>query len=156
MEDSRGLEHAVVACFLKTEVKIASRNTDLWSLNAHLVSCCRATVYHDLFFPQFVVIASIVTTHELKYEDYTFPSWANSLGWCIAMSSMLAVPLYAIYKFLSVPGTFKQVSNILHWSSSWFNMTQYMSKYVKAPKISGSIPKHVNLITIMYIYIFVS
>uniref|UniRef100_A0AAR2J391 Transporter n=1 Tax=Pygocentrus nattereri TaxID=42514 RepID=A0AAR2J391_PYGNA len=56
-----------------------------------------------------VVIASILTTRELKYDNYIFPYWANLVGWGIAMSSMMFVPLYAIYKFLSLPGTFKQV-----------------------------------------------
>ncbi|XP_062845439.1 sodium-dependent noradrenaline transporter [Trichomycterus rosablanca] len=55
-----------------------------------------------------VVIASIVTANDLKYEDYIFPSWALWVGWSISMSSMIFVPLYAVYKFLSLPGTFKQ------------------------------------------------
>ncbi|KAI4880229.1 hypothetical protein NFI96_002973 [Prochilodus magdalenae] len=55
-----------------------------------------------------VVIASIVTTRDLKYDDYVFPDWALLLGWGIAMSSMIFVPIYAIYKFLTLPGTFKQ------------------------------------------------
>uniref|UniRef100_A0A4W4HBN0 Transporter n=1 Tax=Electrophorus electricus TaxID=8005 RepID=A0A4W4HBN0_ELEEL len=55
-----------------------------------------------------VVLASIVTTSELKYEDYVFPRWSVWMGWGIALSSMLFVPFYAIYKFLSLPGTFKQ------------------------------------------------
>lgn len=59
---------------------------------------------------QFVVIASTVTSSGLKYDDYVFPHWANVVGWGVAMSSMMFVPGYAIYKFLSVKGTFKQVS----------------------------------------------
>uniref|UniRef100_A0AAQ4S267 Transporter n=1 Tax=Gasterosteus aculeatus aculeatus TaxID=481459 RepID=A0AAQ4S267_GASAC len=59
-------------------------------------------------FLLFVVIASAVTSSGLKYDDYVFPNWANVVGWCVAMSSMLFVPCYAIYKFCSVKGTFKQ------------------------------------------------
>ncbi|XP_063044243.1 sodium-dependent noradrenaline transporter [Engraulis encrasicolus] len=59
-------------------------------------------------FLLFVVIASVVTSSGLKYDDYIFPWWANVIGWSIAMSSMLFVPFYAIYKFLSVPGSFKE------------------------------------------------
>ncbi|KAL0188918.1 hypothetical protein M9458_016017, partial [Cirrhinus mrigala] len=55
-----------------------------------------------------VVIASIVTSGDLKYDDYIFPSWSNTVGWFIALSSMLSVPIYAIYKFLTLPGTFKE------------------------------------------------
>uniref|UniRef100_A0A8C7DAU8 Transporter n=1 Tax=Oncorhynchus kisutch TaxID=8019 RepID=A0A8C7DAU8_ONCKI len=57
-----------------------------------------------------VVIASIVTSTGLSYDDYVFPSWSNVIGWGVALSSMMFVPIYAIYKFLSMPGTFKQVS----------------------------------------------
>lgn len=70
-----------------------------------------------LFYPslsfspsQFVVVASTLTSSSLKYDEYVFPYWANFVGWGIAMSSMLFVPVYAIYKFLSLPGTFKEVS----------------------------------------------
>uniref|UniRef100_A0A7N6C1E5 Transporter n=1 Tax=Anabas testudineus TaxID=64144 RepID=A0A7N6C1E5_ANATE len=59
-------------------------------------------------FLLFVVIASTVTSSGLKYDDYTFPYWSNLVGWGVAMSSMLFVPSYAIYKLLSVPGTFKE------------------------------------------------
>uniref|UniRef100_A0A8C8IUB5 Transporter n=1 Tax=Oncorhynchus tshawytscha TaxID=74940 RepID=A0A8C8IUB5_ONCTS len=57
-----------------------------------------------------VVIASIVTSTGLSYDDYVFPSWSNVIGWGVALSSMMFVPIYAIYKFLSMPGTFKQVN----------------------------------------------
>ncbi|XP_075262902.1 creatine transporter-like [Convolutriloba macropyga] len=38
----------------------------------------------------------------LKYEDYTYPTWSSLMGWTIALSSCLAVPvtaLYQLYKF---------------------------------------------------------
>lgn len=59
-------------------------------------------------FLLFVVIASTVTATGLKYDDYVFPYWSNVIGWTIAMSSMLFVPVYAVYKFCTVPGTFKE------------------------------------------------
>ncbi|XP_041078417.1 sodium-dependent noradrenaline transporter [Polyodon spathula] len=59
-------------------------------------------------FLLFVVIASIVKMETLTYDDYTFPPWASLIGWGITMSSVLFVPAYAIYKFLTVRGTFKE------------------------------------------------
>lgn len=58
---------------------------------------------------QFVVVASTLTSSGLKYDEYIFPNWSNLVGWGIAMSSMLFVPFYAIYKFFSLPGSFKEV-----------------------------------------------
>uniref|UniRef100_A0A8C4DK25 Transporter n=1 Tax=Dicentrarchus labrax TaxID=13489 RepID=A0A8C4DK25_DICLA len=51
---------------------------------------------------------STLTSSVLKYDEYVFPHWSNVVGWGVAMSSMLFVPCYAIYKFLSVSGTFKE------------------------------------------------
>uniref|UniRef100_A0A8C6PHB1 Transporter n=1 Tax=Nothobranchius furzeri TaxID=105023 RepID=A0A8C6PHB1_NOTFU len=59
-------------------------------------------------FLLFVVIASTLTSSGLKYNDYVFPDWSNHLGWMVALSSMMFVPCYAIYKFLTVPGTLKE------------------------------------------------
>lgn len=68
---------------------------------------------------QFVVIASTVTSAGLRYDEYVFPNWTNVVGWGVAMSSMLFVPFYAIYKFFSVPGTFKEVSIRTGWTRSF-------------------------------------
>ncbi|XP_006000314.1 sodium-dependent noradrenaline transporter [Latimeria chalumnae] len=55
-----------------------------------------------------VVIVSIVKFKPLAYEDYIFPKWANLVGWGIALSSMMLVPIYAIYKFMSMRGSYKE------------------------------------------------
>ncbi|XP_053555541.1 sodium-dependent noradrenaline transporter [Bombina bombina] len=59
-------------------------------------------------FLLFVVIVSIVTFKPLTYDDYTFPTWAHWTGWGIALSSMIMVPVYFLYKFFTVRGSFKQ------------------------------------------------
>ncbi|KAG8512412.1 Sodium-dependent dopamine transporter [Galemys pyrenaicus] len=59
---------------------------------------------------QFVVVVSIVTFRPPHYGTYVFPEWANTLGWTIAASSMSMVPIYAAYKFYSLPGTLREVS----------------------------------------------
>uniref|UniRef100_A0A8C3MB20 Transporter n=3 Tax=Passeriformes TaxID=9126 RepID=A0A8C3MB20_GEOPR len=64
-------------------------------------------------FLLFVVIVSIINFKPLTYDDYTFPLWANRIGWGIALSSMVLVPAYIIYKFMNVRGTFKEVSGTL-------------------------------------------
>uniref|UniRef100_A0A5F9CKU5 Transporter n=1 Tax=Oryctolagus cuniculus TaxID=9986 RepID=A0A5F9CKU5_RABIT len=56
-------------------------------------------------FLLFVVVVSIVNFKPLTYDDYVFPPWANWMGWGIALSSMVLVPSYVIYKFLSIPGS---------------------------------------------------
>ncbi|GCB67649.1 hypothetical protein scyTo_0013731, partial [Scyliorhinus torazame] len=59
-------------------------------------------------FLLFVVIVSIVKFKPLTYDEYIFPNWANLVGWGIAVSSMSLVPIYAIYKLLTIRGTLKE------------------------------------------------
>ncbi|XP_076988589.1 sodium-dependent noradrenaline transporter isoform X1 [Tamandua tetradactyla] len=59
-------------------------------------------------FLLFVVVVSIVNFKPLTYDDYIFPPWANWVGWGIALSSMVLVPAYTIYKFLSTRGSFRE------------------------------------------------
>ena len=33
-----------------------------------------------------------------SYDDYTYPSWANALGWLLTMSSVLMVPLVILWR----------------------------------------------------------
>ncbi|XP_036918850.1 sodium-dependent dopamine transporter [Sturnira hondurensis] len=70
-----------------------------WRLCWKFVSPC---------FLLFVVVVSIVTFRPPHYGDYVFPEWANALGWTIAASSMSMVPIYAAYKFYSLPGSLRE------------------------------------------------
>ena len=57
----------------------------------------------------------------VKYKNYVFPSWAEYLGWCIALSSIIAIPIYAIVLFTKQTGTMKEV--------------RYISKYLLFVKL---------------------
>lgn len=57
-----------------------------------------------------MVVVSFATFNPPVYGSYTFPPWANMVGWCLAMSSMSMVPLYAIYKLCVLPGKLCNVS----------------------------------------------
>ncbi|XP_058458136.1 sodium-dependent dopamine transporter isoform X1 [Malaya genurostris] len=64
-------------------------------------------------FLLFIIIYGLIGYEPLSYEDYTYPPWANILGWCIAGSSMIMIPLVAFYKLLVTPGSFRQRMKIL-------------------------------------------
>lgn len=92
---------ALVAC-------VARRPVDhLLILYSILTPTCVSDLCAHLF--QYVVVVSIVTFRPPHYGDYIFPDWANALGWIIATSSMAMVPIYATYKFCSLPGSFREV-----------------------------------------------
>ena len=45
---------------------------------------------------------------------YTFPKTAKIVGWILAVSSVLMVPIIGIKTILSYSGTLRQVKNILY------------------------------------------
>ncbi|XP_017778990.1 PREDICTED: sodium- and chloride-dependent GABA transporter 1-like [Nicrophorus vespilloides] len=40
--------------------------------------------------------------------DYVYPQWANIIGFCISLSSMVWVPIYAIYYCIAGPGSISE------------------------------------------------
>ncbi|KAG9510199.1 Sodium- and chloride-dependent GABA transporter 2, partial [Fragariocoptes setiger] len=56
-----------------------------------------------------ILIMEIKDSQPIKYNDtYTYPGWAIAIGWAMALSSILMVPLYAAYAFLTTPGTVQE------------------------------------------------
>lgn len=61
-------------------------------------------------FLQGVVVFGLLYQQPLQYQQYTYPQWAVVLGWGLACSSILMIPIVAIYKLATTPGTFRQVT----------------------------------------------
>lgn len=59
-------------------------------------------------FLLFIIIYGLIYYEPLRYDDYIYPPWANVLGWCIAGSSMIMIPLVAVYKLITTPGSLRQ------------------------------------------------
>ncbi|KAI8432724.1 hypothetical protein MSG28_013685 [Choristoneura fumiferana] len=55
-----------------------------------------------------VVVFGLLYQQPLQYQHYMYPRWAEVLGWGLACSSILMIPLVAIYKLLTTPGTFRE------------------------------------------------
>ena len=49
---------------------------------------------------------------------YTYPIGAKAVGWCLALSSVMMVPLVAVKTLLQLPGSFSQVKTFSRPSSS--------------------------------------
>jgi hypothetical protein len=45
----------------------------------------------------------------VTYKNYRYPKWAECIGWFVALSSILAIPIYAIVLFLRQKGSLKEV-----------------------------------------------
>ncbi|KAI1287362.1 Sodium- and chloride-dependent GABA transporter 1 [Halotydeus destructor] len=54
-----------------------------------------------------VFFYSLYDYQPLKYgADYVYPGWGQGIGWMLAMSTMLFIPGYAIWKYYTTPGSF--------------------------------------------------
>ncbi|XP_064011723.1 sodium- and chloride-dependent betaine transporter-like isoform X2 [Pogoniulus pusillus] len=56
-----------------------------------------------------VFLFSLIKYKPLKYNNsYVYPAWGYVVGWMMALSSMVCIPLYAIFIFLKTKGPLKQ------------------------------------------------
>ncbi|XP_070204647.1 sodium-dependent dopamine transporter-like [Littorina saxatilis] len=85
-----------------------------------------------------IVISSIISYVPMAYTTadmtYVYPFYANVLGWCIACSSMLLIPGFAIYKIISTPGPLKErialcISPV--WEHEEIRQKKYIKRYHK-------------------------
>jgi len=59
----------------------------------------------NLLYDQFIVVMSGVNYTPAYYGDYTFPSWAEGIGWILAVVPVAMVIIgwiYALVKFKGV------------------------------------------------------
>ncbi|KAL3267706.1 hypothetical protein HHI36_006837 [Cryptolaemus montrouzieri] len=52
-----------------------------------------------------ILISQCLQFQTLTYGDYKYPVWANVIGLCLSLSSMMWIPLYAIYYVIKGPDT---------------------------------------------------
>lgn len=65
-------------------------------------------------FPQGCFIFSLVKYIPLTYNKvYVYPTWSIGLGWSLALSSMVCVPLVMVIRLCQTEGPFLVVSE--HW-----------------------------------------
>ncbi|XP_064175661.1 sodium- and chloride-dependent GABA transporter 2 [Anguilla rostrata] len=57
---------------------------------------------------------SLIKYTPLKYNnEYVYPWWGYALGWLLALSSMVCIPLWATYKICTTKGTMRERIHIL-------------------------------------------
>lgn len=63
---------------------------------------------------QFILIFTVIQYKPITYNDYVYPGWSLAIGFCMAMSSVICIPIYALYKISRSPGaTFREVQYLL-------------------------------------------
>ncbi|GFR60753.1 transporter [Elysia marginata] len=74
------------------ETMLGKRPHKIWSISWRFVAPISLFV---------ILIFTLVHPDRTKYEDYMFPAWADGIGVCISLASILAIPGVAIYKVVS-------------------------------------------------------
>ncbi|XP_035681588.1 sodium- and chloride-dependent glycine transporter 2-like [Branchiostoma floridae] len=68
----------------------------------------------------FILIFQFTVYSPTKYGDYTYPFWAEVLGWCMVGVAVLMLPTAALYKVCCAKGTlYERVSFLVEPSWDW-------------------------------------
>lgn len=63
---------------------------------------------------QGIFLFFLIKYKPLKYNNvYTYPDWGYGIGWFMAMSSMVCIPLGIIWMIWKTPGTFTEVKTMV-------------------------------------------
>ncbi|KAA3680133.1 uncharacterized protein DEA37_0002641 [Paragonimus westermani] len=62
---------------------------------------------------QFNIVYGLSNYQNLQMGDYKYPIWANVIGWALSLTSMLAIPVVAVYQLCITPGTLFERFRIL-------------------------------------------
>ena len=63
-----------------------------------------------LFSFQATFLFSLIKYTPLTYnKKYTYPWWGDALGWLLALSSMICIPAWSIYKLRTLKGPLREV-----------------------------------------------
>jgi len=55
-----------------------------------------------------------------KYDDYHYPDWANTVGWCITFSSVICIPIVGLFKIARAEGSlWARISQLTTVSPDW-------------------------------------
>ena len=55
------------------------------------------------FLLLFAIVFSFTQEKPASYAGYVFPPWGVGIGWAMTLTSILPIPLYAIYKLIRSP-----------------------------------------------------
>lgn len=77
-------------------------------------------------------IFTLILVHHspLTYNDYVFPTYSNVIGWILTLSSVIMIPIFALYEFSKVwlnRATYKVISNVIHWHLFFYGLILIIS-----------------------------
>lgn len=103
-----------------------------WVFNALIYS--RWFSFFSDVFPQGVFLFHLINYKPLVYNSvYVYPWWGEMLGWFLALSSMLCIPLTVLFKLLHCKGTLMEVG--LHKLCFFIFLTEKCARVFKCSQL---------------------
>lgn len=82
---------------------------------------CLRLVHKTAFLLQVILVFVIIQFKPARYEGVVFPSWAQGIGWAVAVFSLAWIPVCAIHTLWVLPGSFLQVTSCTKQNFPWKN-----------------------------------
>uniref|UniRef100_T1JI01 Transporter n=1 Tax=Strigamia maritima TaxID=126957 RepID=T1JI01_STRMM len=93
-----------------------------------------------------ILMFNIIDFDGVRYANYEFPTWTLALGWLMALSSVIMIPIVAICKLYRVKGTlYERVKCLIKPDESWGPKLQIHRAETDRPKhIDSQVPLAAN------------
>lgn len=85
-----------------------------------------------------IIVNGLIGYEPLVFNDYVYPAWANKLGWTIAGSSVIMIPLVALIQILKVRGSLSHRLVVL--TTPWRDRQGLSANGLNSSKASCRVP----------------
>ncbi|XP_068546161.1 sodium- and chloride-dependent glycine transporter 1 isoform X2 [Anas acuta] len=95
----------------------------------------------------FILVFTVIQYRPISYNDYVYPTWAISIGFLMALSSVICIPIYAIYKVCCSEGDtlLERLKNATKASKDWGPALPEHRSGRYAPAFSPSTESHLEV-----------
>ncbi|NXW39822.1 SC6A9 protein, partial [Nyctiprogne leucopyga] len=95
----------------------------------------------------FILVFTVIQYRPISYNDYVYPTWAISIGFLMALSSVICIPIYAIYKVCCSEGDtlLERLKNATKASKDWGPALEEHRSGRYAPAFSPSTESHLEV-----------
>ncbi|KAM6199847.1 sodium- and chloride-dependent glycine transporter 1 isoform 2-T2 [Sarcoramphus papa] len=95
----------------------------------------------------FILVFTVIQYRPISYNDYVYPTWAISIGFLMALSSVICIPIYAIYKVCCSEGDtlLERLKNATKASKDWGPALAEHRSGRYAPVFSPSTESHLEV-----------
>ncbi|XP_042662242.1 sodium- and chloride-dependent glycine transporter 1 [Tyto alba] len=95
----------------------------------------------------FILVFTVIQYRPISYNDYIYPTWAISIGFLMALSSVICIPIYAIYKVCCSEGDtlLERLKNATKASKDWGPALAEHRSGRYAPAFSPSTESHLEV-----------